>query len=99
MLSAPVHAVSSERGLMDTDNCPLIWRGARLASRGCSVQDGSKATSLLASHTAVDGLGFRFAIADAVGSNTRDLGHPLPCSRTRLRAAAQGRPLKRIGST
>jgi hypothetical protein len=53
------------------------------------LTDGSTAVSLVASHCLIDGLGIGRAIADAANGNTRDLGYPPPCSRTRLRAVVQ----------
>jgi polyketide synthase 5 len=52
------------------------------------LTDGSTAVSLVVSHYLLDGLGLAIAIADAVLGHTRDLGLPLPQSRTRLRTAA-----------
>jgi hypothetical protein len=53
------------------------------------LTDGSTAVSLVHSHYLIDGLGLAITIADAVLSNTRDLGYPPPRSRTRLRAVVQ----------
>ncbi len=54
------------------------------------LTDGSTAVSLVVSHYLIDGLGLLLlALADAVLGNTRDLGYPLPRSRTRLRAVVQ----------
>jgi hypothetical protein len=53
------------------------------------LTDGSTAVSLVVSHHLIDGLGLVVVLADAALGNTRDLGYPLPHSRTRLRAVAQ----------
>nr|WP_232080348.1 hypothetical protein [Mycobacterium branderi] len=53
------------------------------------LTDGSTAVSLVLSHYLVDGLGLALTIADAALGNTRDLGYPPPCSRTRRRAVVQ----------
>jgi hypothetical protein len=53
------------------------------------LTDGSTAVSLVVSHHLIDGLGLVVVLADAALGNTRDLGYPLPHSRTRLRAAAR----------
>lgn len=53
------------------------------------LTDGSTAVTLVASHCVIDGLGVVSAIADAASGKTRDLGYPLPRSRTRRRALAQ----------
>ncbi|WP_241011028.1 hypothetical protein [Mycobacterium camsae] len=53
------------------------------------VQDGGAAISLVTSHTLVDGLGVVEVIADAVEGRTRDLGYPVPGSRTRRRAVLE----------
>jgi hypothetical protein len=50
------------------------------------LTDGSTAISLVASHYLLDGIGLVVALVDAMMGNTRDLGYPLPRSRTRLRA-------------
>ena len=46
-------------------------------------------SSLVASHVVIDGLGRGQAIADAAAGRTRDLGYPLPGSRTRRRAVRE----------
>jgi hypothetical protein len=63
------------------------------------MTDGSTAVSLVLSHCLSDGIGSLQTIVDAVKGNRRDLGYPLPRSRTRLRAVvadlrqtAQGAP-------
>jgi hypothetical protein len=63
------------------------------------MTDGSTAVSLVMSHCLSDGIGALQTIADAVKGNRRDLGYPLPRSRTQLRAVvsdlrqtAQGAP-------
>jgi hypothetical protein len=53
------------------------------------LTDGSTAVSLVVSHYVIDGLGLNATVADALLGNTRDLGYPLPRSRTRLRAVIQ----------
>jgi hypothetical protein len=53
------------------------------------LQDGATAVTLVVSHCVVDGLGFCLAIADAANGVRRDLGYPLPRSRTRRRAALE----------
>ncbi|ORW10797.1 hypothetical protein [Mycobacterium kyorinense] len=53
------------------------------------LTDGSTAVSLVLSHYLVDGLGLALTIADAALGNTRELGYPPPCSRTRRRAVVQ----------
>ena len=53
------------------------------------LTDGSTAISLVASHYLLDGIGLVVALVDAMVGNTRDLGYPLPRSRTRLRAVAE----------
>ena len=53
------------------------------------LTDGSTAVSLVASHYLLDGLGFAAAIVEAILGHTRDLGYPLPRSRTRLRGVVQ----------
>ncbi len=53
------------------------------------LTDGSTAVTLVASHYLLDGLGLVVALIDAMLGNTRDLGYPLPRSRTRLRAVVQ----------
>lgn len=53
------------------------------------LTDGSTAISVVASHYVIDGLGFAVAVADAAAGRARDLGYPLPRSRTQLRAVLQ----------
>jgi hypothetical protein len=53
------------------------------------LTDGATAVSLVVSHYLLDGLGLVVALAEALLGNTRDLGYPLPRSRTRLRAVVQ----------
>lgn len=53
------------------------------------LEDGGTAISLVTSHTLVDGLGILQAIGDASHGRMRDLGYPLPRSRTRRRAVLQ----------
>ena len=53
------------------------------------LTDGSTAVTLVASHYLLDGLGLIVALAEAMMGKTRDLGYPLPRSRTRLRAVVQ----------
>jgi hypothetical protein len=53
------------------------------------LEDGSTAVSLVLSHNLIDGLGLAFVIIEAALGKTRDLGYPLPQSRTRLRAVGQ----------
>ncbi len=53
------------------------------------LTDGTTVVSLVASHCLIDGLGVVRAIADAAAGNRRELGYPLPCSRTRLKALRQ----------
>ncbi|BCI54764.1 hypothetical protein NIIDNTM18_40420 [Mycolicibacterium litorale] len=50
---------------------------------------GGAAVSLVVSHTTGDGLAICHAVADAVNGVRRDLGYPLPSSRTRRQALAQ----------
>ncbi len=50
------------------------------------LEDNGTAVSLVASHTVVDGLGLCQVIADAAKGRKRDLGYPLPGSRTRRHA-------------
>jgi hypothetical protein len=51
------------------------------------LTDGSTAVSLVLSHYLTDGVGFLLTVADAVNGNRRDLGHPMPRSRSRFRGA------------
>ncbi|QNI09399.1 hypothetical protein GAN17_11030 [Mycobacterium kubicae] len=53
------------------------------------LRDSGTAISLVASHTLVDGRALCDAIADAVEGRTRDLGYPLPGSRTLRKALVE----------
>ncbi len=53
------------------------------------LDDGSAAISLVLSHNLIDGLGLALVIVEGALGKTRDLGYPLPLSRTRFRALAQ----------
>jgi hypothetical protein len=53
------------------------------------LTDGSTAVSLVVSHYIIDGLGLALALAEAVLGKTRELGYPMPRSRTRRRAVVQ----------
>nr|WP_308460436.1 hypothetical protein [Mycobacterium kansasii] len=53
------------------------------------LTDGSTAVSLVVSHYLIDGLGLALVLADAIMGNTRDLGYPMPKSRTPFRAIVE----------
>lgn len=53
------------------------------------LTDGSTAITLVLSHYLVDGLGLAVTLVGAALGNTRDLGYPLPRSRTRRHAVIQ----------
>jgi hypothetical protein len=53
------------------------------------LEDNGTAVSLVASHTVVDGLALCQMIADAAKGRRRNLGYPLPGSRTRGRAVLE----------
>ncbi|OBG71304.1 MULTISPECIES: hypothetical protein [unclassified Mycobacterium] len=53
------------------------------------LDDGGAAVTLVASHCVVDGLAFVQAITEGVKKERRNLGYPLPGSRTRWRAVAE----------
>ncbi|OHU49186.1 hypothetical protein [Mycobacteroides chelonae] len=53
------------------------------------LDDGTTAISLVLSHNLIDGLGLALVIVEAALGKTRDLGYPLPQSRTPLRALGQ----------
>ncbi|KUI06077.1 hypothetical protein [Mycobacterium sp. IS-3022] len=53
------------------------------------LTDGSTAVSLVVSHYLIDGLGLALVLADAILGNTRNLGYPMPRSRTRFRAIVE----------
>ncbi len=53
------------------------------------MTDGSTAVSLVISHYVLDGIGAVLAVIEAILGLTRDLGYPLPRSRTTPRAIAQ----------
>ncbi|MGE2692687.1 hypothetical protein [Mycolicibacterium pulveris] len=53
------------------------------------MTDGSTGISLVLSHNLIDGLGLALVIIEAALGKTRDLGYPLPQSRTRVRAIVE----------
>lgn len=53
------------------------------------MTDGSTAVSLVGSHCVGDGGGALLTVFEAITGNVRDLGYPLPRSRTRRQALAQ----------
>ena len=60
------------------------WRLAVLP-----LTEGGAAVMLIASHTVADGVGGITAVAEAADGITRDLGYPLPGSRTKSQALRQ----------
>ncbi|MDA4107531.1 hypothetical protein [Mycolicibacterium holsaticum] len=69
--------------LIDPENGPGWHLGV------VPLTDGSTGISLVLSHNLIDGLGLALVIVEAVLGKTRDLGYPLPQSRTRARAVLQ----------
>lgn len=53
------------------------------------LTDGSTAVSLVLSHYVIDGIGGAVAVTEAIWGAPRQLGYPLPGSRTRLQALFQ----------
>ncbi|MGV0875017.1 hypothetical protein [Mycolicibacterium sp. XJ879] len=53
------------------------------------LTDGSTGISLVLSHNLIDGLGLALVIIEAALGKTRELGYPLPKSRTRVRAIVE----------
>jgi hypothetical protein len=80
-----VNAWAYERACLPVD--PQFGPGWHLGV--LPLDDGGTAISLVASHTLVDGLGLVEVVADAANGKTRDLGYPLPGSRTRRRAVLE----------
>lgn len=80
-----VNAWAYERACLPID--PELGPGWHLGV--LPLEGDGAAISLVASHTLVDGLGVCEVIADAAKGRTRDLGYPLPGSRTRRRAVLE----------